>query len=256
MLGRRASPPAPLPARATREICLVENLFFHYTADYGLTFRVASKASLLFLFSYSMHPDTIITIGRQFGSGARSIAKQLARSLNIPYYDRELIVLAAQKSGLDENLLKHREEKPCNPLCTASWYAPFCCNSELQFGQKVFLAQFNTIRELSEKGGCVIVGRCADFVLAKRPHVVRVFLHAPLETRVQRIMERMTLDENQARRIIRETEKNRAAYYDFFTDRKWGATETYDLCVNTDGLSEDDVVRTIRLYAQARCPNA
>lgn len=203
-----------------------------------------------------MHPDTIITIGRQFGSGARTIAKQLAHSLDIPYYDRELIVLTARKSGLDENLLQHREEKPCDPLCLASWYSPFCCNPELQFGQKVFLAQFNTIRDLAEKGGCIIVGRCADFVLSNRPHVVRIFLHAPLEVRIRRIMERLNLDENQARRKIREIEKNRAAYYNFFTDRKWGATETYDLCLNTDGLSQDDVVRTIRLYAQARSPNA
>lgn len=200
-----------------------------------------------------MHRDTVITIGRQYGSGARSIAKELARQLDIPYYDKELLAIAAEQSGLSREVLEHRDEKPSETFYFSSWNMPMY-HPELPLGQQIFLAQFHAIREVASRGGCVIVGRCADYVLNDHPHLVRVFLHAPLEARVQTIMARLSIDENEARKRIRLIEKNRSSYYNYFTDRKWGATETYDMCLSTHQASTQGIIDIIRDYAELRCP--
>ena len=199
-----------------------------------------------------MHPDTIVTIGRQFGAGGREIGKRLAEALGLPFYDRELLAIAAEKSGLAPHLFEQHDERAADRFHYATWTFPFpAASAQPPIGQQVCLAQFQAIRELAERGGCVIVGRAADFVLDGRPHVVRVFLHAPADVRARRLQERDGLSEADARRAVRVADRRRAAFYDYFTDRTWGATETYDLCLNTAVLPTERAVAAIRAYVEA-----
>lgn len=184
----------------------------------------------------------VVTIGRQFGAGGLSVGRFVAERLGVPFYDRELLALAAKESGLCEAVLERHDEKPAEtPFFAQPWSVPFHTAAQ-PLGQQVFFAQFNAIRAAAARGGCVIVGRCADFVLDGRPNVLRVFLRAPLERRIARVMAREGLDEAAARKRVRAAEKDRAAYYDYFTDRKWGATDTYDLVVNTALFPSDEAV--------------
>jgi cytidylate kinase len=197
-----------------------------------------------------MHPDTIVTIGRQFGAGGLEIGRKLAEALGVPFYDRELLAHAAKASGLSENLFAQHDEKPAEAFVLASWGAPFH-SAEPSIGQQVCLAQFQAIRDIAAKGGCVIVGRAADFVLDGRPHLVRVFLHAALEVRVARVRARQSIPEAEARKLVRIADRRRAAFYDYFTDRKWGDTRTYDLCLDTGRIEPARAVAVIRAYADA-----
>lgn len=184
----------------------------------------------------------VVTIGRQFGAGGLAVGRLVAERLGVPFYDRELLSLAAKESGLSEAVFERHDEKPAGaPFLASSWSLPFHVAAQ-PLGQQVFFAQFDAIRAVAARGGCVIVGRCADFVLDGRSNVLRVFLRAPLEKRLARVMARGGDDEAAARKRIRLAEKDRAAYYDYFTDRKWGAAETYDLCLNTALFPSDEAV--------------
>lgn len=185
--------------------------------------------------------EPVVTIGRQFGAGGRAVGRLVADRLGVPFYDRELLSLAAEKSGLSETVFERHDEKPAETPFFAPWSVPFHTAAQ-PLGQQVFFAQFEAIRAVAAKGGCVVVGRCADFVLDGRPNVLRAFLRAPLEKRLARVVEREGVDEASVRRLLRAADKNRAAYYDYFTDRKWGAAETYDLCLNTARFPSDEAV--------------
>ena len=183
----------------------------------------------------------VVTIGRQFGAGGRAVGRLVAAGLGVPFYDRELLSLAAEQSGLSEAVFERHDEKPAEAPFFAAWSVPYHVAAQ-PLGQQVFFAQFEAIRAVAARGGCVIVGRCADFVLDGRPNVLRVFLRAPLEKRLARIVGRDRIDEEAARKRLRAAEKDRAAYYDYFTDRKWGAVDTYDLCLNTTRFPSDEAV--------------
>ena len=196
-------------------------------------------------------PDLVVTIGRQVGAGGREIGPRLAAALGVPFYDRELLAEAARRSGLCEEVLSRHDERPAgSALFHAGLLSPYPSDFAT-LGQQAFLAQFDAIRELAAKGPCVILGRCADFVLAGRPHVVRAFLRAPLEWRIPRVMARSGVDESAARRMIRDAEKARAAYYGHFTDRKWGDPASYDLVLDTSRLSPDGAVSVLKAFAAA-----
>ena len=191
----------------------------------------------------SQDPATqpVVTIGRQYGAGGLSVGRFVAEKLGVPFYDRELLALAAKESGLCEAVFERHDEKPAETPFFAPWSVPYHTAAR-PLGQQVFFAQFEAIRSLAAKGGCVIVGRCADFVLDGRPNVLRVFLRAPLEARLARIMAREGVDEAAARKRLRAAEKDRAAYYNYFTDRKLGDAATYDLCLNTGRFPSDEAV--------------
>ncbi|MBQ3809871.1 MAG: cytidylate kinase-like family protein [Kiritimatiellae bacterium] len=189
-----------------------------------------------------MHQDTIVTIGRQFGAGGVGIGRLLAESLGVPFYDRELLARAAETSGLAESLFEHHDEKPADALLLSSWGSPYPSAAGPSIGQQVCLAQFQAIRDIAAKGGCVIVGSAADFVLDGRPHLVRVFLHADLASRVARVAEREGIPEAKARKLVRTADRRRAAFYNYFTDRKWGDTATYDLCLDTGRVTPEQAV--------------
>lgn len=180
--------------------------------------------------------DTFITIGRQFGSGGREIGKKVAEALGVPYYDKELLVVAAQESGLSHQFLESYDEKPTNSF----FYSLVMGQQNLLTGpqgttveQMAAKAQREAVMAVAAKGSCVIVGRCADYFLRDQAGLVRVFICADWDERVQRVVRRDGVSEKEAQEKMRRMDKTRASYYSFHTDRKWGAAESYDLCVNS-----------------------
>lgn len=202
-----------------------------------------------------MANNTIITIGRQYGSGGHDIGKKLAEELNIPFYDRELLERAAKDSGLCQEIFENHDEKPTNSFLyslvmdTYSMGYPSAAFAEMPLNHKIFLAQFDAIKAIAKEGPCVIVGRCADYALADFPNVVNVFLYADMQDRIVRIARRHNLTDAKAKDLINKTDKRRASYYNYYTSKKWGEASGYDLCLNTASLGIDGTIHMIREFA-------
>ena len=197
-----------------------------------------------------MKNNTIITIGRQYGSGGRAVGVRLAEELGIPFYDEDLLKHAAKDSGLCEEILQSYDEKPRSFLYSIAMdpfgYAFGGLNAAGTLDQKAYSATFDTINRLAEQGSCVIVGRCADYVLREKDNVLRVFLYAPMERRIETVMERDELKESDAKQRILRTDRGRAAYYEFYTTQKWGAAGSYDLCIDTSVFGEEGTAKLLR----------
>lgn len=194
-----------------------------------------------------------ITIGRQFGSGGRETGKKVAEALGIPYYDKELLVVAAKESGLSHQFLTEYDEKPNNSFL----YSLVMGQQNVLSGmrgttveQLASQAQRDAVLSVAEKGSCVIVGRCADYILRDQPGLVRVFICADDDSRVARICQRDGLDEKEAREKMRKMEKARAAYYAFHADREWSAADSYDLCINSSRRGIDAAVELILQFCK------
>ena len=204
--------------------------------------------------------NTIITIARQYGSGGREVGQKLAQILGVNCYDRSLLSLAAEKSGLSVEALQHAEEKAASSLLytlvmSSNMYHSSVDQFNVPINDKLFCAQSEIIREIAEKESCVIVGRCADYVLAEHPRCVRVFVHADFESRVKRICAEHSIPELEARERIVKTDKRRANYYNYYTSHKWGKVENYDLSLSTDKLGTDGAARFIVEYANTVYPD-
>ena len=201
-----------------------------------------------------MANNTIITIGRQYGSGGHDIGKQLAEELNVPFYDKALLERAAKDSGLCQEIFENHDEKPTNSFLyslvmdTYSLGYTTSSFSEMPLNHKIFLAQFDAIKNIAKEGPCVIVGRCADYALADFPNVVNVFLHADMQDRVVRIARRHELTDAKAKDLIVKTDKRRASYYNYYTSKKWGDAAGYDLSLNTATLGIDGTIHMIREF--------
>ena len=185
---------------------------------------------------------TYITIGRQFGSGGREVGKKVAQALGIPYYDKELLAVAAKESGLSHQILQAYDERPTNSF----FYSLVMGQQNLLVGaqnvtveQLAAKAQRDAVQSVADKGSCVIVGRCADYLLRERGGLLRVFICADWDKRIDRVCRRDGLGQKEAEEKLRRMDKTRAAYYSFHTDRKWGAAETYDLCINSSRKGPD-----------------
>ena len=193
----------------------------------------------------------IITISREFGSGGRTVGKKVAEQLGIPCYDSELIQKIAEESGFAENYVKEAGEyTPGGFLSSALSNRAFGPTNE----DILWEIQCRVISELAEKGPCVIVGRCADYVLRDDPNAVLVnlFVHAPMAARIRRESTRTNTTPAEAEKRIRQVDKERAAYYNFFSSKRWGDAQGYDLCVNTDGLEISDVAKLVLRYLELR----
>ena len=195
----------------------------------------------------------VITISRQFGSGGREIGKKVAQALGIPYYDKELLKVAAEKSGLSHEFLSNYDEKPTNSFL----YSLVMGQQNVLSGmrgttveQLASQAQRDAVLSVAEKGSCVIVGRCADYILRDQPGLVRVFICADDDSRVARICQRDGLDEKEAREKMRKMDKARAAYYAFHADREWSAADSYDLCINSSRRGIDAAVELILQFCK------
>ena len=201
-----------------------------------------------------MANNTIITIGRQYGSGGHDIGKQLAEELNVPFYDKALLERAAKDSGLCQEIFENHDEKPTNSFLyslvmdTYSLGYTTSSFSEMPLNHKIFLAQFDAIKNIAKEGPCVIIGRCADYALADFPNVVNVFLHADMQDRIVRIARRHDLTDAKAKDLIIKTDKRRASYYNYYTSKKWGEAAGYDLSLNTATLGIDGTIHMIREF--------
>ena len=191
---------------------------------------------------------TIITIGRQFGSGGKEIGIRVAKELGIPFYDKELLQEAAKKSGLCEKIFENFDERPKSLLYSIAMDSYMFSLPGAGVGdsleQQVYLATFNTIRRLAGEGPCVIIGRCADYALSENPDRLSLFIHAPIEARVERVVRRQKVSLEEARKLIAKTDKRRASYYEYYTSKKWGAVDSYDFCLNSNYLG---LGRTVEL---------
>lgn len=185
---------------------------------------------------------TVITIGRQNGSGGREIGEKLAKSLNIPFYDKLLLQKTAEQSGFAPHFVEQNDEKKPGffwGMGTATW--PY--DQPISF--RLYLEQSKIITELAQKESCVIVGRCADFVLAGNPDLFSVFIHAPLEHRVERVAARENISAAKAKTLIARRDKSRAAYYNYFTDHVWGAADCCQLSIDSSMLGVDGTVELL-----------
>ena len=196
----------------------------------------------------------IITIGREYGSGGREIGKLLAEKLGVPFYDKEILTRAAEESGLCREVFERHDEKAsAGGMIVGAHGAQLAMGGgglQMPLNQRVFLAQFDAITKLAAEGDCVIVGRCADYVLKDMPEVTHVFLYASMEKRIERIMRVEKVDRDTARELIRKTDKQRKNYYNFFADGNWGLRSNYDLMVRTDFHKPEDIADAIIAFAR------
>ena len=207
-----------------------------------------------------MKHGTIITIGRQCGSGGHEIGRKLAEKLGVPCYDKELLRLAAEHSGLAPENFELYDEVPTNSLLyslSLGNYGVAMGQYDMPIHQKIFLAQFDTIQKLADKGeSCVIIGRCADYALAKRQQVINVFLRADPKARTKRLVEQYAdLTEKKAADQMVKTDKRRASYHNFYADTRWGNSESYDLVLDSLKLGIDQTVDLLAAYAELRFPS-
>lgn len=192
----------------------------------------------------------IICVGRQLGSGGHDIARMLATDFNAKYYDRELLNLAAKESGFSEKFFEQNDEKKGFLRSLLNIQTLHLSGGNLyksNFSQEsLFQFQSDAIRKAASEGSCVFVGRCADYVLRDMPNVVKVFITASMRYRIGKLMERRQVTPQQAKRFILHEEGRRATYYNYYTGKKWGAAESYDLCVDSSILG---IVETEKLIA-------
>ena len=193
----------------------------------------------------------IVTIGRQHGSGGHDIARALAKELNVSCYGKEIVDEAARRSNLCREVVESFDEKRVTSFVTGEGHF-FGLQGGFALNMQAANAQFEAIRSLAEKGDAVFTGRCADYVLRERNDLLRVFIFGGLPRRVETVMRRYDLDEERARKLIREVDKDRASFYRYYTDQIWGEAENYDLCINSDLLGVDGAVRVIVSCLKAR----
>ncbi len=202
--------------------------------------------------------NTIITIGRQFGSGGKEIAEKLGESLQIPVYDKEMLAVAAKDSGICQELFESHDEKPTNSflysLVMDTYSMGYSPNAymDMPINHKVFLAQFDAIKKLANEGPCILVGRCADYALDSYDNCLSVFIHANLDARIRRIARMYDLTEAKAKDMIVKTDKKRATYYNYYTNKKWGAAESYELCLDSSKLGITGTTEAILSFLNLR----
>jgi cytidylate kinase len=205
-----------------------------------------------------MEEKYIISIGRQLGSGGREIAHRLAQRLGIPVYDKKLLEVAAQETGLDTTVFENADERESNPLMRGlialkgalSTY-PVGAGSYMD-GDRLFELQSEVMRTLAEKESCIIIGRCAEYVLRDHPHIHSIFITADMCDRIRRIMENDGVNEQKAKEIAEKGDKKRRAYHDYYANSGWGIAETYDLCINSSRVGIDGCVDIIQQFIESR----
>lgn len=198
--------------------------------------------------------NVVITIARGYGSGGKTIGKMLAKELNIGFYDRELLRLASDESGINEKLFGKADEKVKNSILfkvarkvySGELIPPD--SDDFVSTQNLFNYQAKVIKELAETESCVIVGRCADFVLKDNKNAVKIFVHAPLESCIENVLEISSFSRKEAERKILSTDKNRGEYYKYHTGRDWYKASNYDLCLNSCELGFQKCVDLVKAY--------
>ncbi len=199
----------------------------------------------------------IITVGRQYGSGGREVAKKLAEVMNFAFYDKELLAEASKESGICQEVMENYDEKQekrsfFSMMGLQGRMDPAGMYLEMPLNHRIFLAQFDAIRKIADKGPCVIVGRCADYVLRDHETVLNVFIKASMPERIKRITKLYGLDPMKAEEAIRKADKQRATYYNYYATGTWGDVANYHLCLDTGVLGIDGTVELIRRAIELR----
>ena len=189
--------------------------------------------------------QTIITISREFGSGGHFIGEEVSKRLGIPFYDKNIIQQIAEKTGFSEDFVKEQSEyAPSKNMFAYAFVGRDHTGSSLS--DQVYAAQTQVIRNLAEKGSCIIIGRCADYALAEDPNLLSLFISAPLEDRIARVAKRQKVTPEEAKSLIQKTDKRRASYCEYYASKKWGAVDGYDFCLNSSSLGLGGTVELIR----------
>lgn len=198
----------------------------------------------------------LVTISREYGSGGRIIGKLLAEKLGVPFYDKEIIEMAVAESGFSKEMMESAELKAKNGfaynLAAALNFSEGLGATNLSVNEKLFLAQFQVITEIGNKGEGVIVGRCADYVLKDMPGVTNVFVYAEMEDRIKRAVEAYGDDPAKAASAIVTYDKARQNYYNYHTCQKWGEYKNYNLSINSSYITEDEAAGLIAEYVERR----
>lgn len=202
----------------------------------------------------------VITIARGYGSGGRTIGQMLADELHVKSYDREIIRMASEESGINESLFGEADEKLKNPLLRYSKgvykgkiITPDC--EDFVSKDNLFNYQAKIVQRLANQETCVIIGRCADYILKDQKNVIRVYVHAPLESCVQTLESMSSQSTKEIEKRIQKIDKNRAAYYQYYTGRVWNDAANYDLCLNSKDLGFEKCVEIIKAYIQIKFGN-
>lgn len=203
-----------------------------------------------------MKNNFVITIARQYGCGGRTIGRMLAEKLGIEYLDNDLIRIAAEKNGVSVDFYREYDEKASSKFASLFGYSTPVSGgyfmpvyNDMVINDKLYYTQSNIIKEYANKP-CIIVGRCADYILDGQDNLVKVFLHADLDTRRDRIVNKYGINDKNIDKLILKADKRRAQYYNSYTDKVWGAVTNYDIAINTSRLSIEEVVDVLYTYLQ------
>lgn len=192
--------------------------------------------------------NTVITIGRQYAAGGRKIGEYISQKLNVPCYDEKLLTEAAVSSGIPEELFKEYDEKRkssfLEPLSTGAYYG-----NNLPMSSKLFLIQFETIKKLADRGSCVFIGRCADYILRNRENIVSAFISMDFDKRVKRAVSEFGRTEKNIESYVKKTDRRRAAYYEYYSGKSWGAASSYDICLDVSKIDFEQAGELIIVYS-------
>ncbi len=190
----------------------------------------------------------IITITRQYGSGGREIGEQLAKNLGIEFYDNKLLELASESSGIHKNHFEENDEKRTNSFLylLSTTYG----QGGVPFDDTLFFAQLNTIQKVASEHACVIMGRCSDYALRDFKDVLNIFITAPFDVRVKRAIEVYGIEEKHAENYVKRIDKQRISYYNYYTDKRWGQPQNYQLCLDSSVLGVDGSVKFIEDFVR------
>ena len=202
--------------------------------------------------------NTIITIGREYGSAGREIGYKVADYFGIKLYDMEMLARAAKESGICQELFETHDEKPTSSflysLVMDTYSLGYSAGSyaDMPINHKVFLAQFDTIKKIASEGPCILVGRCADYALEDFDNVLSVFIHADMNARIRRIARIYDLTDAKAKERIVKTDKQRASYYNYYSNKKWSDADSYNICLDSSVLGIDGTAEAIERLVEIK----
>lgn len=205
-----------------------------------------------------MKQKIIITIGRQYGSGGRIIGKLLAEKLGISFYDKEIIEMAAKKSGMSQEAFEKVDETAASSLLysiatSVSMFGNYVSPQvDLPLNDKLFIIQSEIIKSIAKKGSCVIVGRCADYILKDRSDIINLFIYADKESRKKRAINEYGISPNKVDSYLHKIDKKRSTYYNHYTGEKWGNYLNYHMCLDSSILGVEGTVHMIEEFIKER----
>ena len=198
----------------------------------------------------------LVTISREYGSGGRIIGRLVAEKLGIPFYDKEILDLAVEKSGLSREIVETAELRAKSSfsysLASAMNFGEGMMSETISVNEKLFITQYDVVHQIAEQGEGVIVGRCADYILKDLPGVTNVFIYGELEDRIKRSIDVYGVDPKKAAEIVKSYDKARANYYNYHTCQKWGQFSNYNLAINSSYISDEAAAELIVEYMNTR----